>query len=72
MALPIDREVTMNLYNTSVTFVYRNGSKFTEHYAKPLNVGQLVDKVLQAQIRANKESNIIDVKLHVERLDTQN
>ena len=55
----------MRLFDTSITFIYRNGSEFTEHYAKPLNVSQLADKVIAAEIRVSKESNIEKALLHV-------
>lgn len=60
----------MTLYNTSITFHYRNGSQFTETYAKPQTLVQVVEKVRDAKVRISKESNLVDAELKMEKLDT--
>ena len=62
----------MTLYETSITFVYRNGSEFTETYGVPLNVSQLADRVVEARERVAKESNIVKIDLQTKVVDTQN
>lgn len=56
-------------FQTSITFTYRNGSEFTEHYAKPLTLVQVFDKNHEAAKRVSEESNIVSYELHTKLLD---
>ena len=61
-------------YDLSITYTYRNGSQFTEHYAKPQYLGQMARKVEAARAKYATESNIVKIQYSAKPLplDTAN
>ena len=62
----------MTYQNFSVTYIYRNGSQFTEYYPKSQNVGQLADRLIEARRKVAQESNIVDAKLNYDGVSNPN
>lgn len=58
--------------NVSITYVYRNGSQFTEYFPKEQNVTQLTNKLIEARRKVLQESNIVDAKLNYKGINNPN
>ena len=49
-------------YTLSITFTYKNGSSFTEHYPSPHSLVSITNTIYNVRARCAKESNIEDVQ----------
>ena len=59
-------------YILSITYTYRNGSQYTEHYAKPQSQNQAARKFETARAKYVTESNIVNIEYSVKPLPLDN